>query len=246
MLARLGRGSKGVVWAAAAMLAVLALTVSSALAAEPRERGATVLHLSEPAERMVPRDRLRAVLHVEATDADPAKVQAEVNRRLAAAVARAKAVSAVATATTGYSVYQERPNDKPPQWHGTATLSLEARDASALLALVGGLQQDGLALASLAYELTPEAARTVEDELTTQALARLKARAERVATALGLTVERVREVTVGNANGAPPPPRPYALAARAMAADATAPVAEPGEAPVSITLSADFVLVPKR
>lgn len=245
MLARLRIVSKGVVRAAAVTLAVSALAAAPARAAEPRERDATVLHLTEHAERLVVRDRLRAILHVDATGADPAQVQAEVNRRLAAAVARAKAVPAVTTATAGYSVYQEQPKNKPPQWHGTATLSLEAHDAPALLTLVGSLQQDGLALASLAYELTPEAAKAVEDVLTTEALGRLKARAERIAATLGLAVGRVREVTVGNANGAPPP-RPFALAGRAMAAEAPAPVAEPGEAPVSISLAADFVLVPKR
>jgi predicted secreted protein len=229
------------------LLLVLALLAPVTVMAETpisRDRE-TVLHLAEHADRLVHRDRLRAVLRAEAIDADAVRLQAELNRRMTAAVAQAKAVAGIAVATGGYSVFQERPNDKPPQWRGLATLSLVGHDGVALLALVGSLQQDGLLLSSLAYELTPEAARSIEDELADEAIARLQARARRVAGSLGLAVQRLRNVTVGNANGAQPIPRPMLMARQAGPAE-TPPVGEPGEASVSVSVDAEIVLVPLR
>jgi len=233
----------------------LAMLLAAAFAAPPSHAQTTVtsadqdktttLHLQERAERMMPRDRLRAVLRVDATDADPVKLQGEINRRMAAALDRARAATGITVATGGYTVYQERPDPKaPPRWHGMQSLSLLGRDAAALLALTGSLQQDGLMVGALSYELSPEAARSVEDELTATALARLKERGARIAQALNLTVERLRDLRVGNANGTQPIPR----AMSAMKSDVAmpAPVAEPGEAEVSVMVDADLVLVPSR
>jgi len=218
----------------------------------PVDDSATVLHLVERSERMVKRDRLIAELRVEASDADPARLQAEINRRMAAALERAKAAAAVTVTTGGYHVYQQPPSppvpdrpsaNSPPRWQGMQSLLLQSRDAGTLLALAGTLQQQGLVLSSLAYELTPEAARAVEDNLTKEALTRLQQRAERVAGDLGMTVERIRDLQVGNADGTQPVPRPLFMQARAAA---SAPVAEPGDATVSVSVSAEVLLTPRR
>jgi uncharacterized protein len=227
---------------------VLALAVAPALAqtlSAPLPENATLLHLTEQAQRLVTRDQLRAELRVEAVDADAAKLQAEINRRMAAALARAKSVAGVTIETGGYSVYPQQsgpPIPRNPQWHGSTTLSLTAHDPVPLLALVGGLQQDGLVVSALAYELTPAAAKTVEGELTDEALTRLKERAERVAALLGLAVARLRDLRVGNAGGTQPLPR---FRAEAALSSSPPPVAEPGQASVTVSVDADVVLMPR-
>jgi uncharacterized protein len=228
--------------AAAAILALASLSLPAAAAEAPATADVTVLHLSAQADRMVPRDRLRAVLRVEGADADPARLQAEVNRRMAEAVTRAKSVAGVTLATSGYSVFEEMAKDQPPRWHGAAGLTLSAQDAAPLLALVGELQQSGLALSALDYELSPEAARKAEDALTAEALTRLRQRAERVAESLGLAVLRIRDLRLGNAAGTPPQPRPFMMAKAAVSSAAPPPVAEPGEATVSLSVDADVDL----
>jgi predicted secreted protein len=205
---------------------------------------ATVLHLSETAQRNVPRDRLRVDLAAEVTDPDAAKVQAEINRRMNAALARIKAVPDIAVETNGYSVYQDRPDKGPTQWHGSQAISLTAADFAKLLALVGNLQQqDGLVVRGLAPELSREARQSVEDELTDTALARLQKRAERVATGLGTRVDRFRDLTIGNVAAPPVPLRAMVAAVAPM--PAPPPIAEPGEATVSITAQADILLATK-
>jgi uncharacterized protein len=232
-------------------MVVLLLCLAPALAAaqpEPPPQSGTVLHLSEQAARQVVRDRLRAVLRVEAVDSDATRLQAEINRRMAAALNRAKSVADVTAATGGYSVQQEQPQNQKSRWRGTASLSLTAREPAPLLSLAGGLQQDGLIVTSLGYELSPEAARSVEDELTATAIARLRQRAERVAAELGLAVERMRELRLGNATGVAPIPRAFAAAETggAVASSTPLPVAEPGETTVTVAVNADILLMPKR
>ena len=187
----IGRGAtataRRVTPALCAMLLAVPTWAQTPGAVPPRDDSATVLRLVERSERMVKRDRLMAELRVEASDADPARLQAEINRRMAAALERAKATATVTVTTGGYHVYQQPPgppvpdragaHPPPPRWQGMQSLLLQSRDAGALLALAGTLQQQGLVLSSLAYELTPEAARAVEDELTEEALARLRQRA---------------------------------------------------------------------
>jgi uncharacterized protein len=215
----------------------------------PLPENATLLHVSEPAQRLVPRDQLRAVLRVEAVDADAAKLQADIDRRLAAALARAKSVTSLRVETSGYSVYPESgpsvvSKARSNQWRGSAGLSLISQDPAPLLALVGELQKERLVLSSLAYELTPAAARAVEGELTDEALSRLKERAAKIAATLGMSVERVRDLHVGNVTGTQPGPRIFAE--KMVTASSPPPVAEPGEATVTVTVDADVVLMPKR
>jgi predicted secreted protein len=220
-------------------------TPSFAQVASPTVATASVLHLSETAQRNVPRDLLRANLAAEFSDSDPTKVQAEINRRMTAALARIKAQPDIAVETTGYSVQRELPDKAPPRWHGSQSLSLTGKDYAALLALVGVLQAQGLVVVGLTPELSPDARRALEDSLTDTALTRLQQRAARVAATLGTKVQGYRDVEIGNASPSPPPFRAMALAAAPMSASMPPPVAEPGEETVSVTVTMQIDLAPR-
>jgi len=141
-----------------------------------------------------------------------------------------------------YNVYEERPDKAPSRWHGSQSMSLVAADFAKLLTLVGTLQQDGLVVRGLAPALSREARQAVEDELTDTALARLQKRAARIAAGLNTRIERFRDLSIGNAGAPQPQPVFRAMAAAAM--PAPPPVAEPGEAVVSVTAQADIILAP--
>jgi predicted secreted protein len=228
---------------AAGATIAMALLLGPAAAASPppptADEGMTVLHLSESADRAIRRDRLRALLRVETTAANAKQVQAEINRRMTSALAKVKTVPGIKPETGSYSVYEERQQNVPVRWRGSQGLSLLDRDFAELLAVVGDLQNDGLAVSSLAFELAPETARAAQDELTSEALKRLGERADRVAAELHLSVLRYRDVRVGNVGG----DRPMPLRAMAMeATHAAPPAAEAGDAIVQITVDAEIVL----
>ncbi len=177
----------------------LAVVAPCASAQTPAGNGQTVLHLSEIAQRDVPRDILHATLAAEASDADAAKVQAAINQRMAGALARIKQVSDLTVVTTGYSVYRDNPDKMPALWHGSQSVTLTGKDFAALLTLVGTLQQQGLVMQNLSPDLSRDARQSVEDALTNEALTRLRERADRIATTLGDKVSGLRSVNVGNA-----------------------------------------------
>jgi predicted secreted protein len=202
----------------------------------------SILHLSETAQRDVPRDLLRATLAAEVTDPDPGKVQSEINQRMSAAIARIKQTAGVTVETGGYTVYRETPDKQPARWHGSQTVTLTSTDFAALLNLIGTLQQQSLVTQELAPDISRAARQSVEDALTDEVLTRLKQRADRIATAAGVKLQGIHALTVGNANAPPPIIRPM-LRAMAAAAPAPPPVAEAGDTTVSITATAEFALV---
>jgi uncharacterized protein len=225
-----------------ALILVMALATPVWAQPAPPPPGGTTLTLSARAEKALPRDRLHADLRVEAAGSDPVQVQAEVNRRMATALAHAKAAAGVTVETAGYAVYAER-DDKGiiTRWQGSQTLHLASDDFAALLKLVGTLQGEGLVLSNLAAELSPAAAKAAQDALTDEALKEIRVRAARIAATLGTHVERYAELHVGNV-ATPPVPVRFMAAAGNM----PTPVAAAGDATVTVTVDATVLLAPVR
>jgi uncharacterized protein len=210
----------------------------------PPDAGLTVLHLSESADRQIRRDRLRAQLRIEATGASAKQVQTDVNRRMTIALDKVRTVPGIKPETGGYFVYEERQQNVPTRWRGNQGLTLVDRDFAELLTMVGELQNDGLAVSALNFELMPESARAAQDELTSVALKRLSDRAERIAADLHLEVLRYRDIRVGNVGGDRPVPRAMLMGGAAVGAAAAPPAAEAGDATVQVSVDADVVLGP--
>jgi len=230
------------------VLTALALVLGTAMPAlaqipgAPGDDDSTLLHLNQSATREVVQDRLTVEIRAEITGADAAGVQAAINRRMATALERAKAVPSVRTETRGYRVQQERPANAPARWRGIQTLALTGTDTAAVLKLAGTLQQEGLVMSRLSYDVAPDTAKSIEDELTTTALQRLKDRVDHVAKDMGLVVRNFRALRVGNVSGSIQP-RPLLMrAAAANEAAAPPPAAAPGETTLEVNVDADVVL----
>lgn len=221
------------------MIRPLLLAASLLVAASPLAAQETLLRLSESAERTVRADQLVAVLRAQATGGSVAAVQEQVNRQVAAALERARAVPGVAVSTGGY--WTGRSGERRDQWQASQEIRLTAIEASAaLLELAGALQAQGLAVAALSYEVSRGLARREREEATAEALRGLSERAERLAAVMGMSFAGFREVRVDAPRFVPPP---RAMAAP-MAADAasTPPSAAPAEMPITATVEGDAIL----
>jgi len=221
---------------------LLGVSTAHAQPAPPSDDDATVLHVSESAQRTVRQDRLTIELRAEATGPDAARVQAAINKRMEAALEAAGGIPAVRPETRGYWVQQERPKDAAARWHGVQVLALISSDSPTLLKLTGELQQKGLVISSLNYDVAPETARALEDELTAQALQRLRQRIGLIANELKLELRNIRNLQVGNVSTGGQPPRPRLMTA--MAAEAPPAAATPGETTLQVNVNADVVLLP--
>jgi predicted secreted protein len=226
-------------------LGLLAATLCWAAPGWAQEPARTRLVLSETASREVEQDTLVAIVTARAAAAAAREAQAAVNRTMAAAIEQARAVAGVRAATGGYRVYQERDRDgQPTGWVAEQDLRLSGREAAPLLELAGALQESGLKLNGLGYQLSAEARQTLEDELAIEAIEALRRRAEQVAATLAMRVETIATLRVGEAPQQPPL-RPMMRTTMAEAADAPPPTALPDLERVEASVQAELILAPR-
>jgi predicted secreted protein len=217
---------------------LLAWPPAGAVAQAPLTR----LHLQESASREVEQNVLVATVQAHAEAQSPAQAQAAVNRAMAAAVERARGAAAIRAATGSYSVYQRRDRDnRPVGWVADQDLRLTSQDPAALLELVGGLQETGLNLIGLGWQVDPETRRKARDELTLAAIATLRQRADAIAASIEMRVANLDTLRVG---GAMEGPRPMMMRAEAMA-DAPPPTALPDLETIESHVEAEITLSPR-
>ena len=204
----------------------------------------TVLHLAATATRMVPPDELDATLRAEAISANPADAQQRVNALISEALASAHQVPGLTIATGGYTVWRVGPTqqDRSERWQAGQSLNLKSHDGAVLLTLVGALQQRGLATGQLDWRLSPEAERKAHTEALEQAISSLRERVDRAAALLGLRFGSYKEVRL---DSSAPRPMPRLMNMAPALAAAAPPQAEATDVPVSATVDADAILLPK-
>lgn len=224
---------------------ILPLLCCLCLAAAPAWAD-TLLHLTETATAEAHPDELVATLRADVTSASTAEAQQRVNSTMAAALAQAKATPGVSATTGGYYVWRlgPSPREHAEQWQANQSLTLRGRDGAALLKLVGTLQQKGLAVSQLGWQLSDAAQQDAQHAALRKAIATLRTRADEIAALLDLRFGAFKEVRIGG-----PPPRPILLQ-RAMAmppasASMTPPSAEAADVSVTATVDADAVLLAK-
>ena len=199
-----------------------------------------IVTISASATSDVANDRMHALLHAEADNADAAQAANDVNARMARALARAKAVTGVDASTTAYSSYQISEPNRPMRWRVSQTLALESSDFATLSSLVTKLQaNDGLVLSGLTFSVGTTTRRAAEDALMQQAIRRWQQRAENAARGFGATGYRTGRVTIQTNDYG----RPQPMLKAGMAAASAAPVAvEGGTSEVTVTVSGEAIL----
>jgi len=215
---------------------------SHAAAAESAAPATPIVTLSAAASASVANDRLHAWLRSEAEHSDPVRAAAEVNARMAKALARAKGVAGVDVATSGYSSYQVAEKNQPVRWRVAQTLTLQGADFAAIAALVTRLQADEqLLLNGMSFSVSADSRRKAEDALTQQAIRAWQARAQNAARGFGYDGWRAGKVTIQTGDHVPPRPM-YRAAAAPMAAGAPPVSVEGGDTEVTVTIVGEAVL----
>ncbi|BAX58451.1 SIMPL domain-containing protein [Burkholderia stabilis] len=200
---------------------------------------AGVLSLSSQASADVPQDIIHITLFYEQQAKDPGSLTSALNQRADAALSQAKGVSGVTAHTGAFSVYPSTDRDgKISAWRGRTEVALESRDFAAASKLAGQLS-NLMQVANVEFSLSPEAQRTAEQKLTTEAIKSFRARADEAAKAFGYSSYTIRDVNVGSGRNVQPYPRMMAMAAAPMdSAKMSAPIAvEGGKATVSVTVN---------
>lgn len=202
----------------------------------------TILHLSVTAEVTAMPDELVAELTAEAQAASAGAAQAQVNAMIGKALGAVKSVPAITASTTSYSVWHQ--TDPKDVWQASQGMTLRAHDGAALLALVGQLQQDGMAVGNLSWQLSPALAETTYEQALAKAVDKLTSRGRTAASLLHMTMQGFRSVTLGD-DGQPGPRPMMRMMTMAAKAEAAPPPNAVSEAvTVSATVSGEAKLEP--
>jgi uncharacterized protein len=221
------------------LVALAAWPLAGAWAQAPLTR----LFLQESASRDVEQNMLVATVQAHAEAASPAEAQAAVNETMAAAVERVRAEAEIRAATGSYSVYERRDRDnRPVDWVADQDLRLTSKDPAALLELTGSLQEMGLNVIGLGWQVDDETRRKVQDELTIAAIATLRQRAQAIAESIEMQVANIDTLRIGAAMEGPRPM--MAMRADAMA-EAPPPTALPDLETVQSHVEAEITLSPR-
>lgn len=224
----------------------LILVMAAALPVAPaqaQEAERTKLVLGETATREAEQDTLIAAVSARAQAASPREAQQQVNTAMTAAIEKARGIEGIRPSTGGYRVYQEYDRDGPTgDWIAEQELRLRSQNIVVLLELTGRLQDDGLIVGNLGYELSSEARRKIEDELTIEAIGALRARAGQIAASMDMEIAGIETVRVGGAMGEPPVRPMFRTTMAAEAAQSAPPVALPDLEMVSVSVEAEVSL----
>lgn len=221
-----------------------ALAVAGPAAAQQAPGGAApanVVSLSATASAELPMDWLTVVFSTTREGPDAAAVQSQLRQALDAALSEARRAAKpgeVLVRTGGFAVqprYATRGNaTNLSGWQGHAELVVEGRDTASIAQMMGRLPT--LTIGRVGWSLSREAREKVEADVTAQAIARFRKRADELARHFGMSGYTLREVNVSGNEPGPPVVMMRAQAMRAGAPEESLPV-EAGRALVSATVS---------
>ena len=216
---------------------VLAMSAASAQTLPSPEH---VIHLNASASVEVERDWLTVVFSTTREGPEALAVQTQLKQALDAALAEARKVARPGEVEVQGGAFALHPRYSPKGgtngWSGQTELIVQGRDMAAIAQLTGRIQT--LTIGRVGYSLSRAAMEKVEAQVTADAVARFRARAEQTARLFGYTGYLLREVNIGG--GEPPPGVPMmemrAKVSAAPMSDGALPV-EGGKTLVSITVN---------
>ena len=226
------------------ILVCLLPLATPALAQETGQPRYNLVTIQAQAQREVQNDLLNATLYVEVSDSSSTVVANAVNKAVNEALRVAKEYKNVRVRSGGnrtYPVYSSRSNQLQG-WRGRGEIRIESKDFEAASILIGKLQSS-MQLGGIQFMVSPETRRALEDELTVEAIAAFKARADVVRNALGGRGYKIARLNIG---GGYAPVQQYA-AARSMSssAEVTPPSLEGGMSQVTISANGSVEVLDK-
>jgi predicted secreted protein len=222
-----------------ALVLVPALLLVAAAQAQNIAAPEGVVSLASSASTEVTKDLLQVVLSTAREGTDAGSVQSQLKQALDAALAEARKVARpgqLEVQTGNFSLYPRYSNKGVVNgWAGSTELAIEGRDMQAIGQLTGRITT--MTIARVGYNLSREQREKAEGEVTTQAIARYRAKAADYAKQFGYAGYTLREVNVsaGEAQNFAPP---MVMRAKAMSAQADESLpTEPGKGTVTVSVN---------
>ncbi len=225
-------------------LLAMGLVTSSALAQVAPPAAENVVSLMASATVEVPKDQMTVVFTANREGADAGVVQSQLKQALDAALAEARKVARPTQLEVQTGNFSLSPRYTPKGtingWAGSTELVLEGRDMPGIAQLTGKITT--MAIGRVGFSLSREAREKVEADVSAQAIARYRAKAEQIARQFGFTGFVLREVQVSSSEAMPIGQPMLMRAQSAKIGDESLPV-EAGKANVTASVSGSVKLL---
>lgn len=213
-----------------------------------------LVNLAASARKTVTQDKLQATVSMEKDGKTAQEVQSFINKKMQDAGKIYAKYPTVKVSTGGYNVWRQYEQTvvdnngkvketQTEKWHGSQQLILQGGAQGDLLKLLGELQGAGFASQGMNYYLSTEESEKLTDDLTKEALGKIRARAKKIGEALEMG--KVEFLTVNTEGSMPPmvPMMAYAKAGMARdSAEMATPVGQAGETEVVVNVQATVKL----
>lgn len=227
----------------AALGLLAAVTPASAQLYPPPQN---VVGLQASASTEVTKDLLTVVFSTSREAPDAATVQTQLKLALDAALAEARKVARpkqLEVNTGNFSLYPRHTARGLSGWQGSTELVVEGLDAQAIAQLTGRINT--MTIARVGFSLSREARQKAERDLTAQAVASFRDKAQAVSREFGFGGYSIREVQVQSAEPSGGPMPMFRAQAAGMPAAAEALPVEAGKASVTVTVGGSIQMSPK-
>ncbi|MFK7967550.1 MAG: SIMPL domain-containing protein [Rickettsiaceae bacterium] len=208
----------------------------------------TYLNLSVTEIKQVEPDLLIASLRYEVESESAKIVQNKINQIMKKALLLAEKTDELIISTERYSVYKytkpaKKGVDAKETWKGSQTIVIKGKSTEDILVLSGQLQEMGLLMSDLHYEVSLEKIEEVRTSIMESAINKLLSRAKKTASIIGAKKVKVNNINIDGDNRYP---QPYQGLMRAtisnMSEAMSAPVSSPGKTDITLTISATMLL----
>jgi uncharacterized protein YggE len=209
----------------------------------------TYLNLSVTETKQVEPDILIASLRYESESESAKEVQNKINQMMKKALSVLEKKDNVEVSTEQYSVYKfykplKQGAPEKELWKGSQSIVIKSKSTEDILALSGQLQEIGLVMSDLHYEVSIAKIEETRTSMVENAINKLLSHAKRVAGIIGLKEVKIKNINIDGDNRYPPVPYPKLMrtVATDMVNSVANPVSAPGKIDITLNISATILL----
>ncbi len=209
----------------------------------------TYLNLSVTETKQIEPDTLIASLRYESESESAKEVQNKINQLMKKALSVLEKKENVEVSTQQYSVYKfykplKQGAPEKELWKGSQSIGIKSKSTEDILALSGQLQEIGLVMSDLHYEVSLTKIEEARTSMVENALNKLLSHSKRIAGIIGLKEVKIKNINIDGDNRYPPVPYPKLMrtAATNMVSSIADPVSAPGKIDITLNISATILL----
>ena len=177
------------------------------------------------------------------------EVQNKINQIMKKALSVVEKKENVEVSTEQYSVYKfykplKQGVPEKELWKGSQSIIIKSKSTEDILALSGQLQEIGLVMSDLHYEVSLVRIEETRTSMVENALNKLLSHAKRIASIIGLKEIKIKNINIDGDNRYPPVPYPKLMrtVATDMVNSVANPVSAPGKIDITLNISATILL----